>query len=266
MYRNHQNSTNANLGMLRCSPYFETSIRHVMLLLKTVCPRSVLPKASIFQVVIPSSFIKKKTPFLPCHQNPIQTPESKKSYLVIQKLPSIALSKSVRTKLHVHNRNSRNDQENKSLIPYYKKIIPIPPSFFCTLLFGVSVFSFFYFLPHHVLHLDHDKNKRKKVCASADAVITNMWCQTNPETKKKSPDKCPWPRSVHVFLILAPGHHRPPLGGHMPLGSALVADPSYVLPCPGSSSLRFPRKSRGMQSRKEKRRECKRVQKSSITM
>lgn len=34
MYRNHQNSTNANLSMLRCSPYFETSIRHVMLLLK----------------------------------------------------------------------------------------------------------------------------------------------------------------------------------------------------------------------------------------
>lgn len=175
MYRNHQNSTNSNLSMLRCSPYFETSIRHVMLLLKTVCPRSVLPKASIFQVVIPSSFIKKKTPFLPCHQNPIQTPEWKKSYLVIQKLPSIALSTSVRTKLHVHNRNSRNDQENKSLIPYYKKIIPIPPSFFCTLLFGVSVFSFFYFLPLHVLHLDHDKNKRKKGCASADAVITNMW-------------------------------------------------------------------------------------------
>lgn len=264
MYRNHQNSTNANLSMLRCSPYFETSIRHVMLLLKTVCPRSVLPKASIFQVVIPSSFIKKKTPFLPCHQNPIQTPEWKKSYLVIQKLPSIALSKSVRTKLHDHNRNSRNDQENKPLIPYYKKIIPIPPSFFCTLLFGVSVFSFFYFLPLHVLHLDHDKNKRKKVCASADAVITNMWCQTNPETKKS-------PR------ISVRGHDRSTSSSSsLP---AIIGRRSGAT-CRSARRLwRTPHmcyRVRGVHlcgflanlvgCKVAKRRECKRVQKSSITM
>lgn len=122
---------------------------------------------------------------------------------MIQKLPSLAFP------IPNHRRNSRNDQETKSLIPYYKKIIPIPPSFFCTLLLGVSVFSFFIFSPFMspILTMTSTKETRLRIhrCCHHQYVVSN-----ESRDKKKSPDKCPWPRSVHVFLILAPGLHRPP--------------------------------------------------------
>jgi len=78
---------------------------------------------------------------------------------------------------------------------------------------------------------NHDKNNRKKGRASADAVITNMWCQDESRDKKKSPEKCPWPGSVHVFLILAPGHHRPLSGGPHAARLGACGGPSSVLPC-----------------------------------
>lgn len=174
-------------SMPRCNPYFEPSIRHVMLLLKNHVSKIRVAK-SFYLPGCHSVIIHQKEnaiPSMPPESYP-DTKSGKSSYLMIQKLPSPAFP------IPDHPRNSRNDQENKSLIPYYKKFIPIPPSFFCTLLFGVSVFSFFYFLPLHVLHLDHDKNKRNKV-AHPQMLSSPILASNESRDKKKSPDKCPWP-------------------------------------------------------------------------